>query len=205
MKAYKGTDKNLQCKGLQYELGKETVHKGDVVTCKEGLHACENPLDVLAYYIPADGSRYFEVDCEGEIKHHTEDSKIACSKITLKTEIGLLGLIKTGIEMIFERVKKIKPEQYTSGYRSTAATSGYQSTAATSGDRSTAIATGKESLAVANGYRAKAKGNIGCYLTITEYSEDGDLVCVKTEKVDGQKIKPDTFYMLVNGEFTEDR
>ena len=187
MKAYKGTDKNLQCKGLQYELGKEIVHNGDVSPCQNGLHACENPLDVLAYYIPADGSRYFEVDCEGEIKHHTEDSKIACSKITLKTEIGLLGLIKTGIEMIFERVKKIKPEQYTSGYQSTA------------------IATGKKSLAVANGYRAKAKGNIGCYLTITEYSEDGNLVCVKTEKVDGQKIKPDTFYMLVNGEFTEDR
>ena len=239
MKAYKGTDKNLQCKGLQYELGKETVHKGDVVTCKEGLHACENPLDVLAYYIPADGSRYFEVDCEGEIKHHTEDSKIACSKITLKTEIGLLGLIKTGIEMIFERVKKIKPEQYTSGDWSTAATSGYQSTAATSGDRSTAatsghrstaatsgaqstaatsgyestaatsgnqstaVANGEESLAVANGWEAMAKGSLGCYLVLTEYSNDGNLLDVKAQKVDGEKIKADTLYMLIDGEFRE--
>lgn len=74
MKAYKGTDKDLKCRGLQYELGKEIVHKGDVSPCQNGLHACENPLDVLAYYIPADGARYFEVDCDGDIKHHKCES-----------------------------------------------------------------------------------------------------------------------------------
>ena len=221
MKAYKGTDKNLQCKGLQYELGKETVHKGEVVPCKEGWHACKNPLDVLAYYIPADGARYFEVDCDGDIKHHNDDSKIACQKITLKTEIGLLGLVKAGVEMIFARVKNTKPNQYTSGdwstaatsgnqstaatsgYQSTAATSGDWSTAATSGDQSTAVANGEESLAVANGWKAMAKGSLGCYLVLTEYSNDGNLLDVKAQKVDGEKIKADTLYMLIDGEFRE--
>ena len=60
MKAYKGFDKDLKCRGFQYEIGKEYEEpKADLCAC--GFHACENPIDVFGYYHPAD-SRYCEVE-----------------------------------------------------------------------------------------------------------------------------------------------
>lgn len=64
MKVYKGTDKDMKCRGFQYELGKTAEADGDIDLCKRGLHACEMPLDVLGYYAPGDGSRYFEAELE---------------------------------------------------------------------------------------------------------------------------------------------
>ena len=212
MKAYKGFDKNMQCNGFQYGEGKTYEHDGEVKVCQSGFHACTNPLDVLTYYPAYNDSIYREVECEGDIQTHSEDSKIACSKITVGAEIGLMSLIKLGVKAIFERVKKEKPERYTSGNWSTAATSGYWSTAATSGYRSTAAASGyrstaavfgEESIAVANGYKAKAKGSLNSYIAVTEYDENFHLIDFQTVKVDGEKIKPDTCYVLKNGKFIE--
>lgn len=54
VKAYKGFDKDLKCRGRQYTEGVED-HVSDVARlCKEGVHACERPLDVFGYYVPAD-------------------------------------------------------------------------------------------------------------------------------------------------------
>ena len=200
MKAYKGLNKDLTCRGLQYSVGKKTVHEGSVELCDSGLHACANALDVLRYYAPATGARYFEVECNGDIQTHNEDSKLACSEITLQAEIGLFGIIKAGMKAIFRKVKGA--DQYASGDWSTAATSGYKSTAATSGDWSTAAVNGKDSIAVANGTKATAQGALGCYLVLTEY-QDGHILHCKCRKVDGRHIKPNTLYKLVNGKFEE--
>lgn len=60
MKVYKGTDKNLQCRGFQYEIGKEYVEdKADL--CNAGFHGCENALDVLSYYPPT-GGKFTEIE-----------------------------------------------------------------------------------------------------------------------------------------------
>lgn len=56
--AYKAMDKNMQCRGKQYEVGK-TYHEDEADCCKAGMHACENPLDVLHYYPLKDGPRFF--------------------------------------------------------------------------------------------------------------------------------------------------
>ena len=191
MKAYKGTNKDLTCNNYQYELGKTHIHEGDVEPCSHGFHACTNPIDVLHYYPPCDGARYFEVECSGEVKGHDEDSKIACSEIKFEAEINIISLVKLGVSAIFERVKSIK------------ATSGDQSTAATSGYRSTAATSGKFNIAVANGYKSRAKGSLNNYIVLTEYSDDLKNIEAKMVKVDGEKIKADTLYMLVGGEFVE--
>lgn len=191
MKAYKGLNKDLTCRGLQYSVGKKTVHEGSVELCDSGLHACANALDVLRYYAPATGARYFEVECNGDIQTHNEDSKLACSEITLQAEIGLFGIIKAGMKAIFRKVKGA--DQYASGD---------WSTAATSGDWSTAAVNGKDSIAVANGTKATAQGELGCYLVLTEY-QDGHILHCKCRKVDGRHIKPNTLYKLVNGKFEE--
>lgn len=88
----------------------------------------------------------------------------------------------------------------TSGKHSTVATSGNFSAAATSGDASTAVVEGKESIALAGGYKSMAKGAVGCWLVLAERDDENHILGVKAIKVDGGRIKADTFYMLKDGE-----
>lgn len=91
---------------------------------------------------------------------------------------------------------------------STETNTGYRSAATNTGDWSAAIAKGKESFAIATGIEGKAKGVLGCYIALAEWEWNDDesqyhLVNFKTHRVDGETIKPDTFYMLKDGEFIE--
>ncbi|MBF1129065.1 MAG: hypothetical protein HXL70_03355 [Dialister invisus] len=130
------------------------------------------------------------------------DTKRVAKKLTIKTELNLIGIVKAGMEYIKEHinVEKIKEKAFD---ESTAATSGYRSTAATSGNRSTAIVEGEDSVAIALGARSKAKGALGCWLILAEWEENDDGMYrkdVKCFKVDGEIIKADMFYMLEDGE-----
>ena len=101
MKVYKATDKDMKCRGFQYELGKASEVKGDIELCKNGLHACEMPLDVLGYYAPGDGSRYFEAELEDvSDEKRRDDTKRVGKKLTLSTEIGIPGLVKAQVEYV---------------------------------------------------------------------------------------------------------
>ena len=89
------------------------------------------------------------------------------------------------------------------GYQSAATNTGDQSAATNTGNQSAAIVSGKQSVAIAIGYQSKAKGSKGCWLVLGEKNGYCELIDVQCRKVDGVKIKEDTFYMLVNGEFKE--
>ena len=210
MKGYKGFDKNWKCRDMQYEVGK-TYEEAEARLCNKGLHFCENPFDVFSYYSPENQSRYAVVEAENVTDEKDSDTKRVAKKLTIKTELNLIGIVKAGMEYIKEHinVEKIKEKAFdrstaaTSGNESTAATSGYESTAATSGDRSTAIVEGEDSVAIALGARSKAKGALGCWLILAEWEENDDGMYrkdVKCFKVDGEIIKADMFYMLEDGE-----
>ena len=194
--AYKATDKNMMCRGKQYEVGKTyTEEKADC--CTAGMHACEVPFDVLHYYHVSDGARFFQVECGGEVDKSSDDSKLACTELTVKGELKLTDMLKIGVEAVMKRVK-----EKTAGAKETAA-SGYCSTGAASGNYSTAEVSGKASIAVANGYNSKARGSIGCYIVLTEYDYDGNFLLAKMARVDGTVIKDGVWYTLKNGEFVE--
>ena len=210
MKGYKGFDKDWKCRDMQYEVGK-TYEEAEARLCNKGLHFCENPFDVFNYYSPSNQSRYAVVEAENVTDEKDSDTKRVAKKLTIKTELNLIGIVKAGMEYIKEHinVEKIKEKAFdrstaaTSGDRSTAATSGDRSTAATSGYRSTAIVEGKDSVAIALGAQSKAKGALGCWLVLAEWEETNDDVYrkdVKCFRVDGEIIKADTFYKLENGE-----
>lgn len=74
MKAYKGFDKDMKCRGFQFEEG-ETYHEDKAELCKNGFHACTMPLDVLGYYPPGSGSIYREVELEDVSDEQSNDSK----------------------------------------------------------------------------------------------------------------------------------
>ena len=85
--AYKAFDKNMQCRGFQFEVGAHYEHNGKVEPCKSGFHACKNPLDVWNYY-PIN-SRYAIVEIAGDVVDSGSDSKVACSNISIVQEITL--------------------------------------------------------------------------------------------------------------------
>jgi hypothetical protein len=198
--AYKAMDKNMQCRGKQYEVGK-TYYEGKAYCCHAGMHACENPLDVLHYYPLKDSPRFFEVECGGNVDKSVEDSKLACTELTVKGEVNFAGLVKATLNAVFNRVKGKEP--FSSGDCSTAGSSGDCSTAAATGAYCSAKADGKDSIAVANGYGSKACGAMGCYLVLTEYDDGGHMICAKIARVDGSVIKESVWYTLENGEFVE--
>jgi hypothetical protein len=220
MLCYKGFDKDLKCQDFQYETGKKYSEESAEI-CEKGFHACEFPLDVFRYYAPSD-SRYCEVDLDAN-DQKSNDSKRVGKSISIKAEIGIAGIVKAGVEYIKNQVDWNNDKKTNTGYCSAATNTGYRSAATNTGDCSAATNTGdcsaatntgncsaatvegKESVAMAIGYGSKAKGSIGCFIVLAEWKKFEDetyhIVDVKSAKVDGTKIKPDTFYKLVNGEF----
>ena len=153
MKVYKGMNKDMQCtpngKVFQYEPGK-TYEKPEAKLCEHGFHACEAPLDVLRYYAPADGSRYFEAELDDVSPEKGDDSKVCGKKITIGAEIGIPGLAKAHVEWVKEQCEKSASNK-ASGESGNAAASGYCGNAAASGDWGNAAASGKRGNAAASG------------------------------------------------------
>jgi hypothetical protein len=161
IKAYKGFDKDLKCRGFSFEVGKQFVHDGQVKACESGFHSCEYPLDVFNYYPPA-GSRFAEVEAEGELSKHGDDSKVASSHLTIKAEITLSDLINAAIEYTFKNAKRVKGSTTKAYGKAASATCDYGAASAT-GTCGAASATGDQGAALATGYRgaASATGDQG--------------------------------------------
>ena len=150
MKAYKGFDKDLKCRGFQYEIGKEYEEK-EAEACEKGFHACENPLEVFRYYPPCDGNRYCEVEQDGELSKHGGDSKVASTKIKIGVELGLKGLIQAGVSFILDKVNWKADAATNTDAQSAAVNWGYRSAVTNTGDLSAAMNTGDRSAAVNTG------------------------------------------------------
>ena len=169
MKAYKGFDKDLKCRGFQYEVGKE-YEEGSAKLCKKGFHACENPLDTLRHYGPTN-SRYCEVDVDDNGERNDADSKVCGKYIKIGAEIGLKGVINAGVRFVFDKCESATEENASgeggnaaaSGWRGNAAASGWSGNAAASGESGNAAASGERGNAAASGEggNAAASGERG--------------------------------------------
>lgn len=141
MKAYKGFDMDMTCRGFQFKEG-ETYETSEAKLCKCGFHACEAPIDVFDYYFP-NSSEYHEVELEdvdvSDEKH--EDTKVCAKKIKIGTKLSIEKLIELQIEYTMVHCTN---EHY-AGYEESATASDYgvatasQCGAATAGDCGVAI------------------------------------------------------------------
>ena len=283
IKSYKGFDKNLKCRDFQYEIGKEYEMDGEIRVCKRGFHACESPFEVFDHYSMI-GSRFCEVEQDGNISKEDRGTKICSSKIKIKAELKLDDMINLGVEWLKEITspEKIKTSikdnssgdyaqigssgnyaqigssgnyaqigssgNYaqigSSGYDAKIGSSGYgakigssgnyakigssgdyaqigssgdyaqigssgdDAKIGSSGDGAKIDSTGEGCVIMCAGINSVAKASKGSWITLSEWSYSDKKqryipVCVKTEFVDGEKIKADTYYKLAGGVFKE--
>ena len=224
-KAFKGFNKDLTCRGFQYEEGKE-FETERAECCEVGFHACEYPLDCLGYYSP-NSSVYHEVELDGDIDERGDgDTKICATKIKIGARLSIAGLVKAAIDFTMSRVKKEAGSDERHGYAS--ATGDYGASSATgncgassaTGYRGASSVSDPTGVAVAWGHEARAKGCLGAHLILSDWRyigekySDGDykypyrvesweLAGAKLVVVDGEKIKADTYYRCIDGEIVE--
>ena len=160
MKAYKGFNRDMTCRGYQFEEGKTYEHQGDVKLCESGFHACEDPMDCLRYYDPCT-SVYHEVEIDGVSDERKEDTKIVSKKIRIGARMTIKSIVKASIEFAFASCKNAENSDYTSGDWSSQAASGDWSSQAASGDWSRQAASGDWSSQAASGNESRqaASGN----------------------------------------------
>ena len=169
MKAYKGFDKNMQCKGFQFEEGKE-YEETEARLCNKGFHACIRPLDVLAYYSPSESQYHIvEID-EVSDERNDSDSKICGKKIKIGAAIDIAGLVEATVAFNFEKSDKSKRKSATGDFGAASAT-GDSGAASATGNRGAASATGDFGAASATGDSgaASATGDFGA-ASATGYS-----------------------------------
>jgi len=166
IRGFKGFDKNFKCKGVQFEVGKEYEHKGELKLCEKGFHFCEHPFDIFDYYPPNSRFAIIEANDVSEEKSN-DDSKRVASKIKIETELGLHALIDAGIKFIFENVSWLKKKNNTkekkgvinNGDYGAASNSGFKGAASNSGNFGAASNSGISGAASNSGYSGAASNS----------------------------------------------
>ncbi|MFR2994625.1 hypothetical protein [Sellimonas intestinalis] len=175
IKSYKGFNRDLTCRGKQYEVGKE-YEEDRAQSCECGMHACEYPLDCFSYYDPAH-SVYYEVEQSGDLSRRGDDSKVASTKMKIGAEINIAGMVKASINYIRERIKEEKgsDDDYgaslaTGDYGASSAT-GYYGASSATGYKGASLATGDYGASSATGYygASSATGYKGASLATGDY------------------------------------
>ena len=237
--SYKGFDKNMKCRGFQYEVGKEYEMDGEIKCCNQGFHACKSPMEVWDYYDMLN-SRYAEVEQSGKIDAGENSTKVCSSRIKIKAELKLADIINIGVEWLKDitspskvktdgelndngdRRKQIGSSGYfaqigssgdsakigSSGDSAKIGSSGDYAKIGSSGDYAKIDSTGEDSVIMCAGNSSRAKAKVGSWITLAEWKWSDEKkrdvpVCVKTEYVDGDNIKADTWYQLKNRKFVE--
>lgn len=215
MRAFKGFNKDLTCRGYQYEEGKE-FHTERAECCDTGFHACEYPLDCFGYYDPAH-SVFHEVELSGEMDKSGDNTKVCATDIKIGARLSIAGLVKMAIDFTMSKVNKEAGSDERHGFASATGDCGASSATGYKGASSVSDPTG---VAVAWGHEARAKGCKGAHLILSDWKyvgarySDGDymdpydkesweLTGAKMVVVDGEKIKEDTYYRCIEGEIVE--
>ena len=231
-KGYKAFNPGMICKDKQYAENTDYEEVGRKICGKGMMHYCVNPFDVLNFYDLVDESGKFSDFAEVKALDQPisgSDGKFATKKLHIGAKLSFAGFIKACIDYMKEQTIVNMPKSDvttgnyakigssgnyaqigSSGNSAQIGSSGNSAKIGSSGDYAKIDSTGVDSVICCAGHGCTVKAKIGSWITLAEweYSEEkGRFVprCVKTEYVDGEKIKADTWYRLKNGEFVEVR
>ena len=175
--SYKGFDKDMKCRGFQYEVGKEYEMDGEIKCCNRGFHACKSPMEVWDYYDMLN-SRYAEVEQSGNIEKEENSTKVCSSRIKIKAELKLADIINIGVEWLKDITSpsKVKADGVlndngnrrkqigssgdsaqigSSGYSAQIGSSGYSAKIGSSGDYAKIGSSGDSAQIGSSGYSAQ--------------------------------------------------
>ena len=218
MKAYKGFNKDMTCRGFQYEEGK-TYETDKTEMCSSGFHACENPLDCFNYYAPGK-SVYHEVEIDDNGQRQKDDTKVVGNKIKIGAQLSIPMICKLHFEYV---TSKCDPAQSnvagdkqsasagnygaasagnygaaSAGYNG-AASAGYNGAVVSRGS----VSIGKNGAALVRGNNVIAKGGIGSILVLCEEENNYNIKDYKVIVIDGENYKADIYYTIKDGDIVE--
>ena len=211
MKGYKGFEPGLICRGKQY--AENTVfEEEEAEICSCGMHFCENPFDVLDYYgftnDNGDFNEFAEVEALDEVK--TDNNRKFCTKkLKIGAKLSISKFINACVDFAIEKTSTcIADNKISSGDSAQIGSSGNSAQIGSSGDFAQIGSSGKDCVICCAGHNSAVKAKKGSWITLAEweYSKEKERYipkCVKTEFVDGERIKEDTLYKLIDGEFVE--
>ena len=211
MKGYKGFEPGLICRGKQY--AENTVfEEEEAEICSCGMHFCENPFDVLDYYgftnDNGDFNEFAEVEALDEVK--TDNNRKFCTKkLKIGAKLSISKFINACVDFAIEKTSTcIADNKISSGDSAQIGSSGDFAQIGSSGDSAQIGSSGKDCVICCAGHNSAVKAKKGSWITLAEweYSKEKERYipkCVKTEFVDGERIKEDTLYKLIDGEFVE--
>ena len=223
-KGFKAFTPGLVCKGKQYAENTDFEEAGGDICGKGMMHYCVSPFDCLDYYplIGANGEPSDFAAVEALEPPVTDDGrKFATKKLHIGLRLGLPGFVKACVDFMKVQTIDNMPKSNldigssgnaakigSSGNAAQIGSSGYAAKIGSSGDAAQIESTGEDSVICCAGHGSKVKAKIGSWVTLSEWKYSGEKkrfvpICVKTEFVDGVRIKPDTWYKLVAGEFRE--
>ena len=216
---YKAFNPGLICNGKQYAEN-ETFEESEAKLCVKGMHFCESPFDVLDYYPlvndKGEFSEFATVVADGDIETH--GNKSCTTKLHIGAKLSFSGFVDACVSFLIEKTKR------SSGYCAQIGSSGYcaqigssgdcakigssgnYAKIGSSGDCAQIGSSGRNCVICCAGHGSAAKAKIGSWITLSEWKSIDDKyipVCVRTEQVDGSRIKEDTFYILKDGKFAE--
>ena len=220
-KGYKAFAPGMICRGKQYAENTDYEEAGGAI-CGEGMmHYCVNPFDTLNFYDLVGKNGKFSDFAEVEALDPPvsgSDGKFAAKKLHIGAKLSFAGFVKACIDYTKEQTIDNMPKSEigtgnyaqigSSGNSAQIGSSGYSAQIGSSGDSAQINSTGEDSVICCAGSGSVVKAKAGSWITLAEWEysdEKGRFAprCVKTEYVDGEKIKADTWYRLQNGEFVE--
>ena len=202
-KGYKAFEPGMICRGKQYAEDTDYEEVGGKICEKGMMHYCVNPFDVLNFYDLVDENGKFADFAEVEALDKPVSGpggKFATKKLHIGAKLSFAGFVKACIDYTKEQtIGNMPNDKSDTGDSAKIGSSGYSAQI---------DSTGVDSVICCAGNNCVVKAKIGSWITLAEweYSKEKDRSvprCVKTEYVDGEKIKADTWYRLKNGEFVE--
>ena len=212
LNGYKAFEPGMICKGKQYQENADYEEEGGETCGKGMMHYCVNPFDVLNFYpLVNDSGKVSDFATVKSLEEpvSSDNGKFATKKLHIGVKLGLPGFVKACIDYLKEEtIGKAPNSTVSSGNYAKIGSSGYYAQIGSSGDSAQIESAGEDSVICCAGHDSAVKAKAGSWITLAEweYSEVKHGYVpkfVKTEYVDGERIKADTWYKLIGGEFTE--